>query len=732
MGNPILDSGNSNPANTINNLTRPNFTLGKESENAAEETWQPPSFPLFPIRYLGIPGLNQGEKEILSQIYFVVINDNSIKSFTQLYKENRLGNASNYVTADSVIHPLFAFQNHIRLKVIEHSLLPLLESILISMIRNNEIDYKSTEDAEIKEEIKYNIAFLTVGIKLLVPDFPLPNNVGVRQLVDEELTSIRKAKLTNSAVFHRAIDYSIYNPTGFYQSSPAARHFYSCYQWLSRNYLELSDVTSESTTGNGNEFRRAFLLFQSLNKVKSDPNNPSQKPQTGLQIWKQINKILADLGINSANRSNVQDMFMLPDNIARALASNNSTTISVSSLSNSLNRTRLLLTIRAYAPRQFNSKSIFALNKDENEKDKQLTFHLLNPLYDPSQELLLPTPIYQKEATGTFSLMPVALLLLQTNGVRWANKILEKNASKLDEQIINELKQRQNVLFGNGNPDNYDSFWKLFTGFSNPYSEKAPLFAQTAEWRTFCLERQAAAWVDSSLAIKPVEAITKETKPAEGANTPSSSPAGAGTTISSTIKKYGIPSWRTSNTFNYLEPDAALYTRLAESQQNLEKTLTQSGLLPPDCLNQSRDFIRLLKRLAEIAKVETNMDLPKPEDQSLLATIDKLLEVIETPLSGKIFIHFPATESNTNSLKANHNSGTSLTGVNMELGYPATVYIIMQYKRFYYLLRGATYSYYEQCGEEINEKHWQRQLEFGFIETPFWCQPFHRTNASSN
>jgi hypothetical protein len=68
----------------------------------------------------------------------------------------------------------------------------------------------------------------------------------------------------------------------------------------------------------------------------------------------------------------------------------------------------------------------------------------------------------------------------------------------------------------------------------------------------------------------------------------------------------------------------------------------------------------------------------------------------------------------------------------MELGYPSIVLVIMQYKRCYYLLRGASYSYHEQCGDEINDKHWQRQVEFGFLETPFWCQSFQRSHPSSN
>ena len=88
------------------------------------------SFASFPSRYLNLPGLNEVAREIFSQNYFVVINDSKIKSFAQLYEENRTDNVSSFVTADSVAHPLFALQNNIRLKVIEKYLCSSLRVIV--------------------------------------------------------------------------------------------------------------------------------------------------------------------------------------------------------------------------------------------------------------------------------------------------------------------------------------------------------------------------------------------------------------------------------------------------------------------------------------------------------------------------------------------------------------------------------------------------------------------------
>lgn len=736
--NLFSNSGMNNPASTPNNFARPTFPIGDEP-NKEQSNWLPATFPPFPTRYLSLPGLDDSEKEILSQNYFIVINDSNIKSFAQLYNENKLDNISSFVTTDSIVHPLFALQNNIRLKVIERTLSPSLESLLISMVHNTEIAYRDSEDAETKEEIKYNLAFLTVAIKLLIPDFPLPSNAGVRQLVSEELSNFKMAKLSRSVIFQRWEDFSFYQPVGFYKTSDAAGRFYSCYQWLAKSFLELSDTASGTMSGNGSAFRRAFLLFQSILNTKIQSKD-LQKIDSGLVIWKQINKITQTLSISSNIEITNQDTYLLPEHLAQALDFAQASQIPVSSLSNPLIRARLLLPIRSYAPRQFSSTSIFSLARQGRTKEKQLKFHLVSPLYSPAQDISLPGPAFQPEDNTNFSYTPIALLLLRENGVNWANKILMQNSAKLNVQLINQLAEKQ----PNFDTAMHNSFWKLFGSFSNPWPNETQLFMQTEQWRTFCLERQVSAWIDNFLAIKTKSNLSTNSSQPKLENADSASDEQKTSsvmnktnhdtndttrvTISSTIHKFGIGSWRTNSNFNYLEPALDLYNKLAESQSNLENALTQAGLFPSEYLDESRDFIRLLKRLASIAKSELDLELLKADDQALLASIDKLLEVVESPLPGKIFISFPTSKSKAD----NERSKILLPGVNMQIGYPATLFAIVQYKRTYYLLRGATYSYSEQSGEEINEKHRQRQVEYEFLPTPFWCQTFQRTNTKPN
>lgn len=730
-GSVISEPGLSglNSGTGLGNLNKGSIPLSEPDNEEAR--WIPASFNPFPSHYLSLPGFSDTEKEILSQNYFVVINDNRIKSFSQLYKENRLDNVSSLITADSLAHALLAFQNNIRLKVIEKVLCPALESLLLPMVRNHELDYGATEDADVKEEIKYNLAFLTVAIKLLVPDFPLPGNPGVRKLVTSELENIKKGKLGFSVIFHRVDDFSDYVPSGFYKANAVASRFFSAYQWMAKSYLEMSDTNSDTAVGNGNEFRRAILLFKGLMKTKVQVSNP-QRMEEGINIWKRLNKTVQDLNIASGSTAE-RDTHLLPENLAAALKSATASEVSVSAMSNPLNRARLLITIRSNAPRQIGSASIFSLSRKGSSKEKQLRFHVFSPLYTPDDDLRLSVLPSSTNSDIKFNSLPAGLLLLHRNDVKWSDKVLSKNSAKLDEKLIEQLNSNANGIAAS----NDSAFWQIFHNWSNPMPTQTQLFFQTENWRTYCLERQVAAWVDNFTATKanlravPLAKANARSGNADAADTArkNAGESNTGKSISTAIRKFGINSWRTAGNFNYVEPNVDLFNKLAASQSNLENALKNDNIFPDEYVEESRDFIRLLKRLASIARAELNLDFPNLEDQALLGSIDKLLSVIESPLPSRLFVASTAVRAKT---EPENGSNTGITGVNMETGYPSIVYAVIQYKRAYYLLRGAGYSYFEENGEEINAKHWQRQLEFGFLEIPFWCQSFQRTKVNDN
>ena len=692
----------------------------------------------------------------------MAINGPAIKTFAQLYKENRLENVSSFITADSIIHPFLSFQNTIRLAVIEKSIAPMLESLLVSMIESCGQEYMVAEDAETKDEIKFNLVFLLVAVRILQPDYVIPDYPGVKQLVETELSSIKQKRPAYSVIFHHQENFALLDPIGWHKATPEVQRFFCCYQWLGRMGLELND----NEGSNGNEFRRAFLLFQSLMKAKINSVNNGDRQDTGYTTWQKINETLGAINLNEVDEDIATIPFqrVLPSNFAGIFPSAKSVSrISLSSLSDPLTRTRLFLTLRSNAPRQqLNNTSIFSLNKTKMGTEKQLKFCLMNPVYQGSTEACFQMPVFQKDAAEGFSLTPIALELAESKGITWAKRILSDNVAKLNDRVVGSANNNK-IVSG--------AFWDTFKTLSIAYRDPSPETIQTKQWRTFCVERQAAAWVDNMLS-SGVSDLGLSNQDGSDKKNDANTAANNGT-MSATIRKFGIPSWRTVNSFNYLEPSALLYEKMAESETNFEHALSQANLFPAEYIERSHDFVRLLKRLASISNLELNNQTMGAEDQSLLAGIDKVLHKIEPPLLGNLYIPFAEnaeidlagsvigegnaqdleekplpspkkidqsavitlSENTSNTMPAKfrqlaeptENKGAKLAGVNMGLGYPACIFIILQYKHVYYLLRGAAYSYHEQCGSPINSKHWERQLELGFfMDPPFWCGSFQR------
>ncbi len=213
---------------------------------------------------------------------------------------------------------------------------------------------------------------------------------------------------------------------------------------------------------------------------------------------------MIELGISAIDRDNPKDVdqYVLPDNIAGLFPTVKSVSrITLASLSNPLSRTRLFLAVRGNAPRQqLNATSIFSLSKKDANKDKDMKFHFFAPLYEPDKELSFQGAIFQQDPTVGFNLTPVGLVLANHNDVTWAKKVLSDNSFKLNEQFNPAPAAGPSNPAGTNAVNTHGPFWQVFQGFSGPYAQNFPVAFQTGQWRTFCLERQVAAWVDRLLA----------------------------------------------------------------------------------------------------------------------------------------------------------------------------------------------------------------------------------------
>lgn len=153
--------------------------------------------------------------------------------FFEIYENNRYEMIPNFVTVDSLMHTYHLYFAYL-LKNIEKDYLSsgILE-LSTRMLDNSITQYEQLKGSEWESAAKRNVAFFTVGRKLLddstaiVPD--------VADIVSCELENISKAEgIAQSLVSAEFEDYSQYIPRGYYEGDEKLEQYFKAMMWYGR------------------------------------------------------------------------------------------------------------------------------------------------------------------------------------------------------------------------------------------------------------------------------------------------------------------------------------------------------------------------------------------------------------------------------------------------------------------------------------------------------------------
>jgi hypothetical protein len=669
-----------------------------------------------------LPGLNEAAVEKLNAGYFVIVNDARVTNFASIYKQNRIDGLSNFVTVDSIMHPFLAHRNAIKASVTSKSCCIQLKSLLDAMIVASLSDFQETQDEEVKDDIRHNLAFLGVAVRLLAPE-EKPKDLGsVEELIRKDLANIQKETATSSAIFRRSENFAAYRPSGWYASSNTLQNFFRCRQWLGSMFLSLTDVTNDSSAGSANEFRQAVLLYRSLVRAKLLNGQ-------GFSTWEKLYKAIA---LVEDYESSQLGQDLLPDDFARAfLASEKSLKLTLDALSNPLTRTKLLLSLKSAGNKQFSSTSIFQLSARNQKEARNLVFRLFPPFNPPEFDWLNAQIVPDKDPTTGFAALPVGLVVLHARGFAMANNILADNTWRLDPDLIYSVPTLDSLIPDPRHNPSSRSIWQILGSYGKPLPDSVPASFRTTLWASSCLRGTVSGWIDNLVALD--KSGTGEAKERASAN----------------------PAIRKVSNFNYLEPAPEVFKRMSVGLVEFSRGLNELGVFPPDLKEKTADFYRLADRLCEIAKRESANMMLERDDAQLLANIDRLLDKISSPTAGAVFVQYatsrPSYGAAPSAVPPNSNitlrsrppegkmtkiadSGTTVSkfkGVNLGLGGPGSLYVLLKGSRGTMLCRGAVYSYYEAPGDAITPAHWQRMVDYGLLKPPFWCDPFQLVDHAS-
>lgn len=203
--------------------------------------------------------LSDVQKEMLAQNGFVVMGDAG-REFFEIYERNRYVPVASFVTVDSLMHTYHLYFAHLLKKMEKEYLADCLEQLSIRMLDNSIEGYDSLKGSEWEEAAKRNVAFFTVGAKLL--DDKTEVNSDVKDIVEYELDHIMAAEKIDDSMIYDSLtggmeDYTQYKPRGYYEGDEELERYFRAMMWYGRIHFKQDSEELD---------RSALLMAQALSE----------------------------------------------------------------------------------------------------------------------------------------------------------------------------------------------------------------------------------------------------------------------------------------------------------------------------------------------------------------------------------------------------------------------------------------------------------------------------------
>lgn len=153
--------------------------------------------------------------------------------FFEIYEWNRYSLIPNFVTVDSLMHTYHLYFSHLMKNIEKKNLSEDLSELSVKMAENSAAQYDALQGTEWEEAAACNVAFFTVGARLLGADAPVYDYA--ENMVSEELEKINSAEgIFYSAVTGDEEDYTQYIPRGYYEEDELLQNYFKAMMWYGR------------------------------------------------------------------------------------------------------------------------------------------------------------------------------------------------------------------------------------------------------------------------------------------------------------------------------------------------------------------------------------------------------------------------------------------------------------------------------------------------------------------
>jgi hypothetical protein len=233
--------------------------------------------------------LTEAQKELLARNGFVVVPSDEYAGMAEAYEGLKKDERPIFVTTDALLHTAHLFFDYL-LRVVEWTAVRTqLVSLTEVLLEAAALDVAQARDRQVKEAAQRNLAFFTVGARLLDPSHAAAQRLPrrVRRWVEEELDLIEAHRSEplppKSPVLGIREDYTQYVPRGHYTRNDAFRTYFMAAMWYARmGFYFYPSESHDLDQGDTERLARQVLLIVRALHEQTVEGRPA------LDVWRGI------------------------------------------------------------------------------------------------------------------------------------------------------------------------------------------------------------------------------------------------------------------------------------------------------------------------------------------------------------------------------------------------------------------------------------------------------------
>ncbi len=229
--------------------------------------------------------LTSTQEEYVTRNGFVVIPSEEFAGMAEAYETLKERELPIFVTTDALLHTAHLFFDYLLRAVEITTLRSQLVALTEMLLEASESDLAQATAPQVKEAALHNLAFFSVGARLLDPTRQTPAEV--EDLVQAELALIEERKdgnpLPRSPVLGIREDYTQYIPRGHYTRNDDFRTYFLAAMWYGRMgfFVYPSESHALSQADTERLARQALLITRHLHRRRIGD-------RAALEVWRGV------------------------------------------------------------------------------------------------------------------------------------------------------------------------------------------------------------------------------------------------------------------------------------------------------------------------------------------------------------------------------------------------------------------------------------------------------------